>query len=95
MMTRRQAMQRVREAFQETGHTIPLSQQDDLEERMRAGVSLFDLFRIWQILFGSACRDEGRRLLLQEMLARRAAAFHAGSSFRIRDLVELMVSVYR
>ncbi|MDP3770887.1 MAG: hypothetical protein Q8R16_01140, partial [bacterium] len=94
-MTRRQAMQRIREAFQEAGHTIPLSQQDDLEDRIRAGVSLFDLFRIWQLLFGSACRDEGRRLLLQETLARRATAFHAGSPLRVRDLVDLMISVYR
>ncbi|MBI4434834.1 hypothetical protein HY635_03430 [Candidatus Uhrbacteria bacterium] len=94
-MTRRQAMQRIREAFQEAGHTLPLTQQNDLEELMRAGVSLFDLFRIWQLLFGSACRDEGRRLLLQETLARRADAFRSGSPFRVRDLVALMVSVYR
>lgn len=88
-------MQRIREAFQEAGHTLPLTQQDDLEECMRAGVSLFDLFRIWQLLFGSACRDEGRRLLLQEALARRAAAFHFGSPFKVRDLVDLMVNTYR
>ncbi len=88
-------MQRIREVFQEVGYTLPLTQQNDLEELMRVGVSLFDFFRIWQLLFGSACRDEGRRILLQETLARRADAFRSGSPFQVRDLVALMVSVYR
>lgn len=94
-MTKKQAMQRVREAFQEVGHALSLTQDSNLEELMRAGVSLFDLFRVWQILFGPACRDDGRRLLLSDILARRSAAFRAESSLTVGDIANLVVSTYR